>query len=189
MSGGGPKMVHFLPKMAGLSTFHSSPKRTKMVNQSVFLNLGPFWAHLDAFDHFRQKMIFCSEAEVKVPWKMAFFAIILPWMASYGFKISFLRMLASAKTNFPLLTLPSVCESSQPLLTGFWWHIKYSILKEPPGGCRKVHFMRIGQLVELLLLLAKGGENRWGAFFKIKFKTRIQVKVFAVIFQFFMDSY
>ena len=46
--------------------------------------------------------------------------------------------------------------------------------------------MRIGQLVELLLLLAKGGENRWDAFFKIKFKTRIQVKVFAVSFQFFL---
>ena len=73
MTRDGPKKVHFWSKMAGLSTFHSGPKRTKMVNQSVFLNLGPFWAHLDPFDHFRQKMIFCSEAEVKVPWKNGLF--------------------------------------------------------------------------------------------------------------------
>ena len=44
--------------MAGLSTFHSGPKRTKMVNQSVFLNLGPFWAHLDPFGPFQTKIDF-----------------------------------------------------------------------------------------------------------------------------------
>ena len=42
--------------MAGLLTFQSGPKGTKMVNLSVFDHLGPFWAHRDLFGPFQTKM-------------------------------------------------------------------------------------------------------------------------------------
>ena len=42
------------------------PKRTKMVNRSIFDHLGPFWAHLDPFGPFK-KMIFCSKAPLSKP--------------------------------------------------------------------------------------------------------------------------
>ena len=42
--------------MAGLLTFQSGPKGTKMVNLSVFDHLGPFWAHMDPFGPFQTKM-------------------------------------------------------------------------------------------------------------------------------------
>ena len=49
--------------MAGLSTFQSGPKETKMANLSVFDHLGPFWAHLDPFGPFQTKMIFMPEMD------------------------------------------------------------------------------------------------------------------------------
>ena len=58
MTGDGPKMVHFGPKMAK----QSGPnwyKRVQMVNQAAFDHLRPFWAHLDPFGPFQIKMIFC----------------------------------------------------------------------------------------------------------------------------------
>ena len=42
--------------MAGLSTFQSGPKESKLVNLDVFGNLGPFWAHLDTFGPFQTKI-------------------------------------------------------------------------------------------------------------------------------------
>ena len=44
------------PNMAGLSTFQSGPKESKLVNLDVFGNLGPFWAHLDTFGPFQTKI-------------------------------------------------------------------------------------------------------------------------------------
>ena len=42
--------------MAGLSTFQSCPKESKLVNLDVFGNLGHFWAHLDTFGPFQTKI-------------------------------------------------------------------------------------------------------------------------------------
>ena len=111
---GWPKKVHFWPKMAGLSTFHSGPKRTKMVNQSVFSEFGTLLGPSGPFWPFQTKNDFLLRSRGQSSMKKWPFLpfIILPWMASYGFEISFLWMLASAKTNFPLLTLTSVCEYS-----------------------------------------------------------------------------
>ena len=39
------------------------PKGTKMINQSVFDHLGPFWAHLDTFGPFQTKMNFLSQMD------------------------------------------------------------------------------------------------------------------------------
>ena len=43
------------------------PKGTKMVNLSLFEHLGLFWAHVDLLDHFKQELIFCSEAPLPTP--------------------------------------------------------------------------------------------------------------------------
>ena len=54
MTGDGPKMIHFGPKMAKYGSLVNTPKwskrgpkGTKMVNLSVLDHLGPFWDHLD----------------------------------------------------------------------------------------------------------------------------------------------
>ena len=52
------------PNMAGLSTFQSGPKGSKMVNLSVFDHLGPFWAHLDPFGPFQTTMNFLPQMGV-----------------------------------------------------------------------------------------------------------------------------
>ena len=39
------------------------PKGTKMINQSVFDHLGPFWAHLDTFGPFQTKINFLSQMD------------------------------------------------------------------------------------------------------------------------------
>ena len=44
--------------MAGLSTFQSGPKGTKIVNPSVFDHFLPFWALLDSFRLFQTKIAF-----------------------------------------------------------------------------------------------------------------------------------
>ena len=67
MSGGGPKKSIFDQKWQAYQRSIVVQNGPKWSIKVFFLNLGPFWAHLDPFDHFRQKMIFCSEAEVKVP--------------------------------------------------------------------------------------------------------------------------
>ena len=46
------------PNMAGLSTFQSGPKGTKVVNSSVFDHFLPFWALLDSFRLFQTKIAF-----------------------------------------------------------------------------------------------------------------------------------
>ena len=46
------------PNMAGLSTFQSGPKGTKIVNPSVFDHFLPFWALLDSFRLFQTKIAF-----------------------------------------------------------------------------------------------------------------------------------
>ena len=64
MTGDGPKMVHFGPKMAKhgrlviVPKVQKGPKGTKMANLSVFDHLGPFWAHLDPFGPFQTKIDF-----------------------------------------------------------------------------------------------------------------------------------
>ena len=42
--------------MAGLSTFQSGSKGSKMVNLDVFDHLGQFWAHMDTFGPFQTKI-------------------------------------------------------------------------------------------------------------------------------------
>ena len=64
MTGDGPKMVHFRPKMAQHGRLVNAPKwskgahikGTKMVNLSLFDHLGPFWAHLDPFGPFQTRI-------------------------------------------------------------------------------------------------------------------------------------
>ena len=51
----GPCLDQKWPNMAGLSTFQSGPKGSKMVNLSVFDHLGPFWAHLDPYRPFQTR--------------------------------------------------------------------------------------------------------------------------------------
>ena len=48
---------------AGLSTFQSGPKETKMVKLSVFDHLGLFLAHMDPFGPFQTKMIFLLQMD------------------------------------------------------------------------------------------------------------------------------
>ena len=74
MTGDGPKMVHFGPKMAKHGRLvnvpkwskrvQKGPKGSKMANLSVFDHLGPFWAHLDPFGPFQTKMNFLPQMGV-----------------------------------------------------------------------------------------------------------------------------
>ena len=57
---------------AGLSTFQSGPKETKMVNLSVFDHLGPFWAHLDPFGPFQTKNEFFAPNGQSRGWQRCF---------------------------------------------------------------------------------------------------------------------
>ena len=49
MTGDGPEMVHFGPKMAGLSMLQNGPKELKRDQNGVFDHLGSLWVHLDYF--------------------------------------------------------------------------------------------------------------------------------------------
>ena len=70
MTGDGPKLVHFLPKMVEYGRLVNVPKwfkRVQMVNLTVFDRLdpfGPIWTHLD---HFKEKLIFCSKVPLPNP--------------------------------------------------------------------------------------------------------------------------
>ena len=70
MTGDGPKLVHFGPKMAEHGRLVNVPKwfkRVQLVNLTVFDRLHPFrpiWTHLG---HFKQKLIFCSKAPLPNP--------------------------------------------------------------------------------------------------------------------------
>ena len=80
----GPKMVHFGPKLAKHGRLINIPKwskRDQNCQPRYFLSFGP---HL-------LKMSIIGQNSMK---KWPFFAIILPWMASYGSETSFLFLFA-----------------------------------------------------------------------------------------------
>ena len=56
MTGNGPKIFHFGPKMAKHDRLVNAPKWFKRVHLSVFDHMEPFWAHLDHFGQFQTRI-------------------------------------------------------------------------------------------------------------------------------------
>ena len=69
---------------AGLSTFQSGPKGTKMVNLSVFDHLGPFWAHLDTCGPFQTNIYLSNLMQLNPTLSISGKTIILSEMVQKG---------------------------------------------------------------------------------------------------------